>query len=67
VSITHGGVASGDTIMPSILSTSTQVVPPPLFNLITEFFLKLKMEKVRSLQEFEQKTNENLRESYIRM
>ncbi len=42
VFITHGGVASGETTMPSSPSTSTQVVPPPLFNPVTEFFLRLK-------------------------
>ncbi len=74
VSITHGGVVSGGIITPSIPSTSTQVVPPPLFNPITEFFLRLKknyqgvkMEKLRSLQEFERKINESLRKAYIRM
>jgi hypothetical protein len=56
VSITHGGVVSGGTITPSTPSTSTQVVPPPSFNPITEFFLRLKKnyqgvktEKFRSL------------------
>jgi len=74
VFITHGSVASGGTIMPSTPSTSTQVVPPPPFNPVTEFFLRLKknyqgvkMEKLSSLQEFERKTNESLREAYIRM
>jgi len=74
VSITYSGVASGGTITPSIPSTSTQVVPPPPFNPITEFFLRLKKnyqgvktEKLRSLQEFERKTNESLREAYTRM
>ncbi len=33
VSITHGGVVNGGTTTPSTLSTSTQVVPPPPFNL----------------------------------
>ncbi len=42
VSITHGGVVNGGTIMPFILSMSTQVVPPPPFNLVNEFFLRLK-------------------------
>ncbi len=42
VFITYDGVASGCTITPSTLSTSTQVVPPPPFNPITEFFLGLK-------------------------
>jgi hypothetical protein len=74
VSITYGGVASGGTITPSTPSTSTHVVPPPPFNPITEFFLRLKKnyqgvktEKLRSLQEFERKTNESLREAYTRM
>ncbi len=74
VSITHGGVANGGITMLSTLSTSTQVVPPPPFNPIMEFFLKLKnnyqgvkTEKLRNLQEFEQKTSECLREAYIRM
>jgi hypothetical protein len=67
VSITHNGVASGGTTTPSTPSTSIQVVPPPSFNPITEFFLRLKknyqgvkMEKLRSLQEFEWKTSESL-------
>jgi len=42
VSITHGGVASGGITTPSTPSTSTQVVPPPPFNLITKLFLRLK-------------------------
>jgi hypothetical protein len=42
VFIIYGGVASGGTITPSTPSTSTQVVPPPPFNPITEFFLRLK-------------------------
>jgi hypothetical protein len=56
VSITHSGVANGGTTTPSTPSTSTHVVPPPLFNLVTKFFLKLKknyqgvkMEKLKSL------------------
>ncbi len=57
MSITHGGVVSGGTITPSTdPSMSTQVVPSPLFNPVTEFFLKLKKnfqgvktEKLRSL------------------
>jgi hypothetical protein len=60
--------------MPSTPSLNTQVVSPPPFNPITKFFLRLKknyqgvkMEKLRSLQEFEWKTNENLHEAYIRM
>ncbi|CAK9222544.1 unnamed protein product [Sphagnum troendelagicum] len=74
VSIIYGGVASGSTITPSTPSTSTQVVPPPPFNPITEFFFRpkknyqgVKMEKLRSLQEFERKTNESLREAYTHM
>jgi hypothetical protein len=74
VSITHGGVASGGTIRSSTPSMSTQVVPQPSFNPVTEFFLRLKknyqgvkMEKLRSLQEFERKTSESLREAYTRM
>jgi hypothetical protein len=47
VSITHGGVVSGGTIMTSILGTSTQVIPPPSFNPITKFFLRLKKEYQR--------------------
>ncbi|KAH8975228.1 hypothetical protein BDL97_01G144200 [Sphagnum fallax] len=72
VSITYSGVASGGTMTPSTPSTSTQVVPPPSFNPITEF-LRLKKnyqgvtEKLRSLQEFERKTNESLRKAYTRM
>ncbi len=42
VSITHDGVVSGGTTMSSIPSMSTQVVPPPPFNPVTEFFLRLK-------------------------
>jgi hypothetical protein len=42
VSITHGGVASGGTTTSFAPSTSTQVVPPPSFNPITKFFLRLK-------------------------
>ncbi len=60
VSITHGGVVSGGITTPSTPSTSTQVVSPPLFNLVMKFFLRLKKnyqgvktEKLRSLQEFE--------------
>ncbi len=56
MSITHSGVSNGGTTMPSTLSTSTQVVPPPPFNPVTEFFLRLKKnyqgvktEKLRSL------------------
>jgi hypothetical protein len=41
VSITHG-VASGGITTPSTPNTSTQVVPPPPFNPITELFLRLK-------------------------
>jgi hypothetical protein len=74
VSITHGGVASGGTTTSSTPSTSTQVAPPPPFNPITEFFLKLKknyqgvkIEKLRSLQEFERKISESLREAYTCM
>jgi hypothetical protein len=74
VSITHGGVASGDITTPSTPSTSTHVVPPPLFNPITEFFLKLKKnyqgvktEKLRSLQEFERKNSESFCEAYTCM
>ncbi len=72
--ITHGDVASGGTTTPSTPSMSTQVVPPPLFNPIMEFFLRLKKnyhgvktKKLRSFQEFEQKTNENLCKAYTRM
>jgi hypothetical protein len=42
VFIIHGGVASGGTTTPFTLSTSTQVVPSPLFNPVTEFFLRMK-------------------------
>jgi hypothetical protein len=51
---------------------STQVAPPPPFNPVTEFFLRLKknyqgvkMEKLRNLQEFERKTSESFCEAYI--
>jgi len=71
VSITHGGVTSGGITTPF---TSTQVIPPPSFNPIMEFFLRLKnnyqgvkTKKLRSLQEFERKTSESLREAYTRM
>ncbi len=56
MSITHDGVASGGTTMSSTPNTSTHVVPPPPFNLVTKFFLRLKKnyqgvkaEKLRSL------------------
>ncbi len=59
-SITHGGVASVGTTTSSTPSMSTQVVPPPPFNPITEFFLRLKKnyqgvktKKLRSFREFE--------------
>jgi hypothetical protein len=42
VSITHTGVISGGTTTLFTFSTSTQVVPPPPFNPVTEFFLRLK-------------------------
>jgi hypothetical protein len=74
VSIIHGGVASGGTTTPSTLNTSRQVVPPPPFNPVTKFFLRLKknyqgvkMEKLRSLQEFERKISESLCEAHTRM
>jgi hypothetical protein len=74
VYITHGGVASGGTTTPSTPSMSTQIVPPPPFNPVTKFFLRLKKnyqgvktEKLRSLKEFEWKTNESFCETYIRM
>ncbi|CAM6014680.1 unnamed protein product [Sphagnum balticum] len=73
VSITHGGVASGGTTTPSTPSTSTQVVPPPPFNPITEFFLRLtknyqgvKTEKLKNLQEFERKTSESFHDNTYR-
>jgi hypothetical protein len=74
VSIIHDYVVSGGTIMPSTLSMSTQVVPPPPFNPVTEFFLRMKKnyqgvktEKLRSLQEFKRKINESLCKAYTRM
>jgi hypothetical protein len=74
VSITHGGVVNGGTTTPSTRNTSTQVVPPPPFNPITKFFLRLqknyqgvKTEKLRSLQEFGRKTSESFREAYTHM
>jgi hypothetical protein len=73
VFITHGGVVTGGTTTSSTPSTSTWVVPPPLFNPIMKFFLKLKnyqgvkMKKLKSLQEFERKTNESLCEAYTHM
>jgi len=74
VSITHGGVASGGITTPSTLSTNTQVVPPPPFNPVTKFFLRLKKnyqgvktKKLKSLQKFEQEISESLREAYIHM
>jgi len=71
VSIIHGGVASGGTITPFTLSTSTQVVPPPLFNPVTKNFLRLKKNyqgvKTEKLKEFERKTSESLCEAYTRM
>jgi hypothetical protein len=41
VSITHNGVANGGTTTSFTLSTSTHVIPPPPFNHITKFFLRL--------------------------
>jgi hypothetical protein len=38
VSIIHGGVASGGTTMSITPRMNTPVVPPPLFNPVTEFF-----------------------------
>jgi hypothetical protein len=42
--------------MPSTPSTSTQVVPPPLFKPVTEFFLRLKKNyqrvKMKKLRRF---------------
>jgi hypothetical protein len=74
VFITHSGVASGGTSTSSILSTSTHVVPPPPFNPVMKFLLRLKKnyqgvktKKLSSLQEFERKTSESLREIYTRM
>jgi hypothetical protein len=74
VSITHNGVASGGNTTLSTPNTSTHVVPPPLFNHVTKFFLRLKKnyqgvktEKLKSLHEFERKTNESLRKAYTRM
>jgi hypothetical protein len=56
VFIIHGGVASGGITTLSTPNMSTQVVPPPPFNLIMKFFLRLKknyqgmkMEKLRSI------------------
>ncbi len=73
VSITHSGVASGGTTMPSTHHMSTHV-PPPSFNLVTEVFLKLKKnyqgvktEKLKNLQKFERKISESLREAYTCM
>ncbi len=42
VFITPSGVFSAGTTTPSTPSMSTQVVPPPPFNPITKFFLRLK-------------------------
>jgi hypothetical protein len=42
VSITHDVVISGGTTTPFTPTMSTQVVPPPPFNLVTKFFLRLK-------------------------
>jgi hypothetical protein len=74
VSIIHGGVASGGTTTLSTSNISTQVVPPPSFNPITEFFFRLKKnyqgvktEKLKSLQDFEWKISESLHEAYICM
>jgi hypothetical protein len=68
VSITHGGVANGRITTSSTPSTNTQVVPPPPFNPVMEFFLRLKKNyQLRSLQEFERKISESFREAYIRI
>jgi hypothetical protein len=42
VSITHGGVINGGATTPFTLSTNTQVVPQPPFNLVMKLFLRLK-------------------------
>jgi hypothetical protein len=42
VSIIHDGVINGGITTPFNPNTSTQVVPPPPFNHVTEFFLTLK-------------------------
>jgi len=74
VSITCGGVVSGGITTLSTPSTSTQVVPPPSFNLVMEFFMRLKKnyqgvktEKLRNFQEFERKNSESFCEAYTRM
>ncbi|PTQ28729.1 hypothetical protein MARPO_0156s0026, partial [Marchantia polymorpha] len=57
-----------------VASTSRETTGVPLFSPITEFFKSLRKnyqgvrtEKLRSLQEFERKTSESLREAYTRM
>jgi hypothetical protein len=74
VSITRGGVVNGGITTLSTPSTSTQVVPPPSFNLVMEFFMRLKKnyqgvktEKLRNFQEFERKSSESFCEAYTRM
>jgi len=63
VYITHGGVASGGTTTLSTPSTGTQVIPPPPFNPITEFFLRLK----KNYQGMKTKKLRSLREAYTHM
>ncbi len=67
VFITHSGVVCGGIITPSTPSMSTHVIPPPSFNPVTKFFLRLKKNyqgvktpKLRSFQKFERKTSEVL-------
>jgi hypothetical protein len=74
VFIIHNGVASGGITTLSTPSMSTHVVPPPLFNHVMKFFLRLKKnyqglktEKLRSLQEFERNTNESFCKAYTHM
>ncbi|OAE21939.1 hypothetical protein AXG93_242s1200 [Marchantia polymorpha subsp. ruderalis] len=74
-SITDGTSGAGITSgVVSVASTSGETTGVPSFSPIPEFFKRvrknyqdLRTEKLRSLQEFERKTDESLREAYTRM
>ncbi|PTQ27347.1 hypothetical protein MARPO_0204s0011, partial [Marchantia polymorpha] len=74
-SITDGTSGAGTTSgAVGVASTSGETTGVPSFSPIPEFFKRLRKnyqgvrtEKLRSLQEFEQKTGESLREAYTRM
>ncbi|PTQ43569.1 hypothetical protein MARPO_0024s0079, partial [Marchantia polymorpha] len=74
-SITDGTSGAGTTSgAGGVASTSGETTGVPSFSPIPEFFKRLRKnyqgvrtEKLRSLQEFERKTGESLREAYTRM